>query len=68
VNGTMDDETPQVPDTPRQSPMAWWVGYRRARIDAEWERTRNSRVPTWALALFLVVFVAAWVAYIALVG
>jgi type VI protein secretion system component VasF len=64
----MDDETQQIPAAPRQSPMAWWVGYRRARIDAELERTRSSRVPTWAMALFLVVFVAAWLGYIALAG
>jgi type VI protein secretion system component VasF len=66
VTGTVDGEEQAQP--PRRSPWAWWVGYRRERIEAELERTRRSRVPTWAMALFLVVFVAAWIAYIALVG
>jgi hypothetical protein len=44
------------------------VAYRRGRVQAELERSRNSRVPTWAMALFLILFVAAWIGYIALVG
>jgi hypothetical protein len=61
------DEQEQAPPR-RRPPLARWVEYRRARVEAELERSRNSRVPTWAMALFLGVFVAAWIAYVALVG
>jgi hypothetical protein len=58
---------PTAPEPPR-SPFARWVAYRRRRIDAELERDRESRVPTWAMAVFLVVFVAAWITFVALLG
>jgi hypothetical protein len=58
---------PTAPE-PRRSPFARWVAYRRRRIDAELERDRESHVPTWALAVFLVVFVAAWITFVALLG
>jgi hypothetical protein len=61
-----DEQTP-APE-PRPTPLERWVAYRRTRIEAEVERGRNSRVPTWAMALFLVLFAAAWIGYIALVG
>ena len=57
------------PSAPRRPPpLARWVAYRRQRIAAELRRAPDSRVPTWAMALFLVVFVAAWVAFIVVVG
>jgi hypothetical protein len=52
----------------RRPPLARWVTYRRERIRAEIARDRDSRIPTWALALALVVFVAAWAAFVIVVG
>jgi hypothetical protein len=52
----------------RRSPFARWVSYRRRRIEAQVERGRESRIPTWALAVFLVVFMAGWIAFVALAG
>jgi hypothetical protein len=60
--------TGPVEPTGRSSPFATWVAYRRRRLAAELEAGRASRIPTWALAVFLVVFVTAWVAFVALAG
>jgi hypothetical protein len=56
------------PPPSRRPPLAQWAALRRERVAAELRQTGDSRVPTWAMALFLVVFVAAWVTYIVVVG
>jgi hypothetical protein len=61
--------SPEPPPTERRpTPLARWVAYRRRRIEAEIELSRNSRVPTWALAVLLVVCVAGWVGFVAIAG
>jgi hypothetical protein len=52
----------------RPAPLARWVAYRRGRIQAVVERDRDSRIPTWALAAALVVFLAVWAGFVALAG
>ncbi|TMM31778.1 MAG: hypothetical protein E6F99_28135 [Actinobacteria bacterium] len=61
-----------MPDNPdataygrRQAREAWLVR-RRRKIREEIERNRRGeyKVPTWVLALILVVFVVAWVSLI----
>jgi hypothetical protein len=44
-----------------------WIRRRRDKVAAEIERNRRGeyKVPTWALALLLLVLVAGWVAVIA---
>jgi hypothetical protein len=53
--------------TPRRAREAWLVR-RRRRIREEIERSRRGEytIPTWALAVMLVVFVAAWAALVIL--
>jgi hypothetical protein len=58
---------PATPEGSR-SPFARWVAYRRRRIQAELSGDRESRVPTWALVVFLVVFVTAWITFVAVLG
>ena len=64
-----DDRMPDHPDataySPRQAREAWLVR-RRRKIREEIERNRRGeyKVPTWVLALILVVFVVAWVSLI----
>ena len=65
-----DDRMPDddaVAYTPRQAREAWLVR-RRRRIREEIERNRRGEytIPTWALAVMLVVFVAAWAALVIL--
>ncbi len=64
-----DDRMPDNPDATaygrRQAREAWLVR-RRRKIREEIERNRRGeyKVPTWVLALILVVFVVAWVSLI----
>jgi hypothetical protein len=55
-------------DEGRTTPLDRWVAYRRRRIQESIDRDRDSRIPTWALALLLVLFVAAWVGFVAVFG
>ena len=65
----VDDSTPDGRDarayTRRQAREAW-LERRRRKIREEIERNRRGeyKVPTWVLALILVVFVVAWVSLI----
>jgi hypothetical protein len=59
------------PTEPRPEPrriLPAFVYHRRDRIRAEVERNRRGEyvVPTWVLALILVLFVAGWVLLVAL--
>ncbi|MGC4891141.1 hypothetical protein [Micromonospora sp. DT227] len=47
-----------------------WIDRRREKIRAEIERNRRGdhKVPTWAMAVALVVIVAAWVGLIVFFG
>ena len=64
-----DDRMPDNPDATaygrRQAREAWLVR-RRRKIREKSERNRRGeyKVPTWVLALILVVFVVAWVSLI----
>ena len=59
-----DDRIPEddaLAYTPRRAREAWLIR-RRRKIREEIERNRRGEytIPTWALAVMLVVFVAAW--------
>jgi hypothetical protein len=58
------DSTDYTEQQARQS----WINRRRDRIVAEIQRNRRGeyKVPTWVLAVLLVVIVASWVALITL--
>ncbi len=54
------------PQQPERRPT--WVERRQAKMAAEIRRNRegNHRVPTWVMAVALIVIVGAWAALIAL--
>jgi len=62
------DEPPDEPEDEPRTPIGRWVAYRRRLIQADVQRSADSRIPTWAMAVFLVVFIAAWVAFVVLVA
>ncbi len=59
---------PSEPPRPERRFFPAFVYDRRERIRAEIERNRRGEhvVPTWVLALILVLFVAGWVLLVAL--
>lgn len=61
VPGSRGSEGAGVP-----GPLGRWAARRRARVRAELDRSEDSRVPTWVLALALAVLVAGWLALVAL--
>jgi hypothetical protein len=58
-----------APDDRRFTPAESWVARRRRKIREEIERNRRGEaaVPTWLLAVLLVVVVVGWVLFVALV-
>ena len=46
--------------------LAGFVDRRHARVVHAIQRGRQSRIPTWVLALTLALIIAAWVVFIAL--
>ncbi|HET8683490.1 MAG TPA: hypothetical protein VFM54_16715 [Micromonosporaceae bacterium] len=58
----------QAPEHSYAEARMGWAQRRREKIVAEIERNRRGdyQVPTWALVMMLVAFVAAWAAVIAL--
>ena len=70
MTGIMADE--RFPDNSdataytRRQVREGWLGRRRRKIKEEIERNRRGeyRVPTWALVLILLVFLAAWAALV----
>jgi fatty acid desaturase len=61
-------EEPDTTAYTRQQVREAWLARRRRKIREEVERNRRGEnvVPTWVLALALVLFVAAWAALIIL--
>ncbi|GAA2705509.1 hypothetical protein ACFY2R_19200 [Micromonospora olivasterospora] len=61
--------TPEHPGRDRNTEKLSWVERRREKIRAEVERNRRGEytVPTWVLAVALVLIVGAWLALIFLV-
>lgn len=63
----MPDERPESPQ-PRRQIWPAWIYHRRDRIRAEVERNRRGEyvVPTWVLAVLLVLVVGGWVLLVVL--
>jgi hypothetical protein len=63
-----DESAEPTRGTDEQPERLGLFGRRRAKIAAEIERNRRGEyvVPTWVLALILVLFVAAWVTWVVL--
>jgi hypothetical protein len=54
----------------QKAPPYGYVGYQRPsrheRILRDIERSRNSRIPTWVLALTLSAIIVSWIVFVAL--
>lgn len=65
--GEQDEELPSLREEFRRANekavVGRWASKRRAKIHAELERNRNKdyKIPTWVLAVVLVVVVVGWV-------